>query len=215
MTAHEILEVVTIAFNPSLQPSPSEPPLAYAAVAAQLKAAPGVQAVYVGRQLERPSLWTVFIRWSRQADYDAFVASEAFLPWLASLKALLIDDESAEGKTLPPRHAPFKVTAAGGSFEAPLEAPTTEVFSCYGVEDGFLERNLRPFAEGLDGGAIPGYHGLAYGGYVSQGGGQPEGDTTGLFIGWDSKEAHLAQRGEDKGEIYQVLLPCCVLCAVG
>lgn len=192
MAAQEMLEAITIAFNPSLQPSPSEPPAAYAAVAAQLKAAPGVNGVYIGRQHERPGLWTVFIRWSDAGAYDAFVASEAFTPWYASLKAVLIDDESPEAKELPPRGSPVRMTVASGSVDVALSAPTTEVFSCFGIDPGFLEGNLKAFAEGLEGGNIAGFHGLALCSHSYEGSDQPEGDAAKLLIGWDNKEAHFA-----------------------
>lgn len=203
----ERLEILTIAFNPSLQPNPQEPPAAYAAVAAQLKATPGVNGVYAGPQTERPPLWTILIRWSTGDAHDAFVASETYLPWLASLRAVLADGEDSslpeDAGALPAAPAggepPLMVHVAAGSVDAPLAAPTTEVFTCYGLDDGFLDGNLRSFAEGLEsGGVIPGYHGLAYGAFTNEGEGWPKGQATIMLIGWDSKEAHEAQRGEDK-----------------
>lgn len=204
MTTYGVLEIVTLVFNPSLQPSPSEPPAAFVDVTAQLKAAPGVIGVWSGYQIEQPQLFRAFVYWTNREAHASFVASEAFGPWKAGLVAVLIDESSPEAKSLPPRQPAQMVNISGGSIDASLSAPTTEVFSCYGVDDGFLENNIKPFADGVEGGAIPGYHGLVYGGFSYQGPDQPKGDATKLLLGWDSKEAHEAQRGEGKGKLPRV-----------
>ncbi len=71
----------------------------------------------------------------------------------------------------------------GGSPDAALEAPTTEIFTGYGVEASFFDTTTQFLAK-ID--ADPpkkGYFGGAVGKDVS-------GDSVKLLIGWDSKEAH-------------------------
>jgi quinol monooxygenase YgiN len=198
MASQEITEMVTVAWNPSLQPSPSEPPAAFTAVATQLKATTGVNGVYLGRQIEHPDLWTWIVRWDSQAAYDGFVSSEGFGPLIQSFLALLIDPASPEAQALPPRQPPTNIRFTGGTVDTALDAPVTEVFSCYAVDDGFLDANLKTFAQALDSAGIPSYHGYAFGSFHYEAPDQPKGEATRLLIGWDSKEAHLAQKGEGK-----------------
>lgn len=62
---------------------------------------------------------------------------------------------------------------------------------------------MKPFAENVDSAKLPGHHGSFYGQYdvlMHDTPNPPEGNTVSMMLGWDSKEAHLAERGEGKCE---------------
>jgi len=80
-----------------------------------------------------------------------------------------------------------------------LTAPTTEVVTAYGVEEGF-EKNMRTFSDVLhheSQGKDVGFHGSIAGTAVSdiskEEGGE-KGPAVALLVGWDSREAHGAAR---------------------
>ena len=95
--------------------------------------------------------------------------------------------------------------------DAALASPTTEVVTAYGVEEGY-EANMRKFA-GLVGAELTGanaeFHGAAVGTTVddiSKEEGGEKGRAVSLFVGWDSREAHMAEK-EQGGEFYPFLVP--------
>ncbi|KJZ77867.1 hypothetical protein HIM_02504 [Hirsutella minnesotensis 3608] len=106
-------------------------------------------------------------------------------------------------RTRPPRRRPWcRVADLRGDPAAALAAPCTEVFSMFGTSAAFLDDRLAPFVAEIDRGRLLGYRGSAYGqlealmhhGDVVS----PEGRALVALIGWDSKDAHLAQRGDGK-----------------
>ncbi|PNY28151.1 Uncharacterized protein TCAP_01916 [Tolypocladium capitatum] len=188
MAPQECVQVATLNFKPSLQPDPSQPPASFTDVSAQLQAVPGVEAVYLGQQMERPATWTWAVRWASAAALDAFLASPSFTGWLASFRA--IADSYILSEAL-----------LRGDVGAALDAPCTEVFTAYGTADGFLESRMAPFAANVDAGRLPGHHGSAFGQLdilTQHGVTAPDGNKLAIILGWDTKEAHLAQRGDGK-----------------
>ncbi|KND90129.1 hypothetical protein TOPH_05241 [Tolypocladium ophioglossoides CBS 100239] len=188
MASQEFVQVATLGFKPSLQPDPSHPPASFADVSAQLQAVPGVKAIYLGQQMERPATWTWAVRWASAAALDAFLASPSFTGWLASFRA--VTDSYIFSKAL-----------LRGDVGAALNAPCTEVFTAYGATDGFLESRMKPFAANVAAGHLPGHHGSAFGQFevlTQDGVIAPDGNTVSMILGWDTKEAHLAQRGDGK-----------------
>ncbi|QUC18335.1 uncharacterized protein UV8b_02576 [Ustilaginoidea virens] len=187
IVTQERIQIATLRFKPSLQRG-SELPLSFRDVCRQLQAVPGVAASYLGEQLERPGTWTWIIRWAGAAAHDAFLASPSFTSWLASFRAV-VDS-----------YIVWKANVRG-SLSAALNAPCTEVFTAYGASDTWLEMRMKPFAAGVDAASPPAYHGSFYGEYdvlMHDAPAPPAGNTVGILLGWDSKEAHLAQRGEGK-----------------
>jgi len=86
---------------------------------------------------------------------------------------------------------------------AALSAPTTEVFTGFGVEPGF-DSSVREFAARVTAEGPVGYHGCAAGPSVEDIG-KPDGEkgpAVMLVIGWDSKEAHTEAKGKPGGEYY-------------
>ena len=188
LESQAFVQVATLTFRPGLQPSPNVPPAAFYDVSAQIQAMPGAKAVYLGQQMERPDHWTWAVRWASPAALDAFVASPSFAPWLTSFRQLA--DSYIFTKAL-----------LRGNLAAALDAPCTEVFTAYGASDSFLDARLMPFASAIANARLLGHHGSAYGRFdlVAQHGvDAPHGITVSLLIGWDTKAAHMAQRGEGK-----------------
>jgi hypothetical protein len=84
-----------------------------------------------------------------------------------------------------------------------LRAPCTEVFTAFGVEEGFAE-NVRRFVGAVDGQPPEGYRGAAFGEGVGLEDGNENGDgeekAVRMVIGWTSREAHLEAKGKPGGE---------------
>lgn len=60
---------------------------------------------------------------------------------------------------------------------------------------------MRPFSKCFDPETMPGFRAAAFGQWrpvVYENAPLPVGNTVAMILGWDSKEAHLAQRGEGK-----------------
>ncbi|CCF43954.1 hypothetical protein CH063_13509 [Colletotrichum higginsianum] len=157
--------------------SPSQPPAAWSDVTDTLKSVPGVDAVYTGTQIEDPSKTVLVVQWASPEAFSAFAASESYMPWFASLKAV----------------------SAHASPDTPGTAPPLfyKVFVAYGVDDSFAGRTA-DFAKGLADGraSVEGFHGHAYGEISTplawEGSGDGEkGPAVTLLLGWDSKQAHL------------------------
>lgn len=142
-----------------------------------LKSNPAIHSIHLGQQIEHPARMSLII-----------TGSSPDPAWINALDTL-VDSRSSITEPNPRGNPP-----------AALDAPCTEVFTCHGVDDGFLDSNMRPFAEGVEHGRPEGFHGSTYGAFELPGGGdQPKGTAVRILLGWDSKEAHLAQRGEGKG----------------
>jgi hypothetical protein len=122
------------------------------------------------------------IHWSSRADFDAFVGSAAYIPWLREYRSL-VESESTHQVCLGPN--PLRA----------LGAPCTEVVTAFGVEPQFIE-NCRGFAEKVDGGRVDGYHGYGCGEVLAEiaKGDEEKAPAAMLIIGWDSKEAHVAAK---------------------
>ena len=188
--AQELVQIVTLRFKPSLQHR-SEIPLSFRDVSRQLQEMPGVSATYLGEQMEHPGVWTWAIRWASPAALDAFLASPSLTSWMASIRAV------AESYT-------FWRGVIRGNLGAALKAPCTEIFTAYGASDDWLDAHMKPFATNVDEAKLPGYWGSGYGdfGVVDQHGSNTPtaqgGHTISMILGWDSREAHLAERGDGK-----------------
>lgn len=121
--------------------------------------------------------------------YPSVAASEAFSP--SSEPKLSVFSLSASTRT-------FKFSPSAG-LDAVLTCPTTEIATGYRVEDGY-EKNMRTFSDlvtkDLKDKAAD-FHGAAVGTSVSdfskEEGGE-KGNAVTLFVGWDSREAHLARK---------------------
>ncbi|KAK1976103.1 hypothetical protein LZ30DRAFT_735578 [Colletotrichum cereale] len=174
----------------------SEPPAAWSDVIGTLKSAPGVNAVYTGTQIEDPSKTVLVVEWASPAAFSDFAASESYTPWFASLKAVSAHVSPDSPGVARPLF--YKVTfTADSDLAAVLDAPCTEVFVAYGVDDSFVGRTAE-FAKGLAQGEAPveGFHGHAYGAISTplavEGSEDGEkGPAVTLLLGWDSKQAHL------------------------
>lgn len=198
MATHENLQLSTLIFNPTLQESPSQPPHSFYNVNAQLKAIPGVTKIYLGRQIEYPDRWTWAVRWATGAALDAFLASPTYTDWLTSLRAVV--DSVASTRSY-----------MRGDLGAALCAPCTEIFSAYEADPDFIDTRVKPFSRCFDPEYMPGYKGLAFGQWQHMahlGVAAPAGNSVSMLLGWDSKEAHLAQRGDGKSTFNLTRFPC-------
>ncbi|KAJ3948103.1 uncharacterized protein N0V96_002346 [Colletotrichum fioriniae] len=191
-----ITEFITFTFKNHSTSPPSQPPAAWSDVTSTLKSVPGVNALYTGTQLEDPSKTVLVIEWASPDAFSAFASSEAYMPWFASLKAVV----SAAASSSPVFYKVPLLSANQDSPSVVLRAPCTEVFVAYGVEPDFAGKTAE-FAKGLAEGraSVAGYHGHAYGEIstplavdAASGGGDGEkGPAVTLLLGWDSKQAHL------------------------
>ncbi|PFH59756.1 hypothetical protein XA68_11911 [Ophiocordyceps unilateralis] len=184
------LELITITFKPSLKPDGDSPPSSFFSVCDQVRSVSGVAGIHHGSVLERPTDWLVAVRWESSAALDDFIASPQRTAWLAAVRAL------ADGYLVR------RATLHGRLVDA-LSAPCTEVFYAFGTDDDFVDARLRPFADALAAERMTGHHASAWGPLdlvVCHGCEQPptEGPAVVMLLGWDSKEAHLAHRGDDK-----------------
>ncbi|KAJ4163293.1 hypothetical protein LMH87_005032 [Akanthomyces muscarius] len=189
MATCEVTQLSVVTFRPDLSPpySPPAPPSAFLDVAAKLQAVPGARASYLGYQLEDSRRWVWVVRWATGAALDAFLASPSYARWLNSLRA--VADTYASSRAY-----------LHGSIAASLNSPCTEIVTALDADPGFVEDRLKPFTRLFDREpGVPGYHALSYGQWlpvVHDGVAPPVGLSAGMLIGWDSKEAHFAQRGE-------------------
>ncbi|OAA39208.1 Dimeric alpha-beta barrel [Beauveria brongniartii RCEF 3172] len=188
MATCEVTQLSIVTFRPDLSPpySPPAPPSAFLDVAAKLQAVPGARASYLGYQLEDSRKWVWVVRWATGAALDAFLASPSYARWLNSLRA--VADTYASDRAF-----------LRGSIAASLNSPCTEIVTACDADPGFVEDRLRPFSKCFEREPIPGYHALSYGQWLPvayDGVAPPVGISAGMLIGWDSKDAHFAQRGE-------------------
>lgn len=86
---------------------------------------------------------------------------------------------------------------APGDWAAVLAAPCTEVFTSFGVEEGFAA-NAVQFTSSLDANPPEGYKGAAFGEGIVGGEGQDR--TARMVLGWTSREAHYEAKGKPGGE---------------
>ncbi|KAL7935234.1 hypothetical protein V8C35DRAFT_298882 [Trichoderma chlorosporum] len=180
----ELIELSTI----TLKQGPS-PPQSLLDDLKTLASTPGVVAFYFGPQTEDASKFTWVARWSSQAALDDFHASPGFAAWAASYVAPLAT------------YTISVCSAHSGDVAASLDAPCTEIFSNFGADDDFLDARLSPFLKSMTDANLEGMVGGAAGEFVPvnyTGVEKPEPKTVVLLVGWTSKEAHLAQRGEGK-----------------
>jgi hypothetical protein len=128
---------------------------------------------------------------NRSAVFPSLAASESF----STASAPKLSAFSLSALTRTAELSPAESVA--GVFTA----PTTEVATGYGAEEGY-EKNMRRFAELLDGelkGKDAAYHGIAVGatvGDISKEEGGEKGKAVMLVVGWDSREAHLKRKDE-------------------
>lgn len=188
MATCEVTQLSIVTFRPDLSPpyNPPSPPSAFLDVAAKLQAVPGARASYLGYQLEDSRKWIWVVRWATGAALDAFLASPSYSRWFNSLRA--VADTYASCRSF-----------LHGNIAASLNSPCTEVITAFDTEPEFLQERLKPFARCFEREFISGYHALSFGKWlpvVYDGVSPPVGHSAGMLIGWDSKEAHLAQRGE-------------------
>ena len=148
-------------------------------VTSELKAVPGVNAVYFGYKIESPETWVLVIQWTGEDAFKSYVASEAFKPWYAKYKAL-VHTESIHQVPL------------GSGARAALGAPCTEVFTAFGTGAGFSE-NMGNFVKGMDAASPAGYHGTGWGEVVQdiETPGGKKAPAALMALGWDSMDVHL------------------------
>ncbi|RCI15610.1 hypothetical protein L249_3432 [Ophiocordyceps polyrhachis-furcata BCC 54312] len=189
-----IIELITVTFKPDLQPSPGHPPSSFvSSVCDQIGRVPGVVALHHGGVQERPSDWMLAVRWRSPAHLDGFLASAERTAWLARLHAV------------SKRDVIRRLSLAGRPVDA-LSAPCTEVFFALGTDGDFVHGRLKPFVEALEAEAMHGFHASAWGplelvachGDEQQPPSSDASAAAAMLIGWDSKEAHLAHRGDGK-----------------
>jgi hypothetical protein len=91
------------------------------------------------------------------------------------------------------------------AWRAALRAPCTEVFTAFGVEEGFAE-NVARFVGAVGGERPEGFEGA---GWVGEGvgvgvaGEEVDGEkVVRMVIGWTSREAHLEAKGRPGGEYF-------------
>jgi len=168
----------------------------WASVTAELAAATGVVGVYFGPVAEptAPGSHVLAVHWAGYDQASAFDSDLARVAWRA-LFAGLVDT---------PRRA---YAVLGEKTANVLSAPTTELFTAFGVEDGFLE-NVRVFSANVDAAALEGYHGSAVGEVVEaiaqDHGGEP-GEAVMLVIGWDSVDKHLEEKAKPGNRMFYSL----------
>lgn len=158
--------------------------------------------MYLGPQLEDPDSWVWAIRWATGAALDAFVASPTYTRWTAGLRAVTDSIASSRASLSLLNINGCCSASASASAAAALGSPCTEVFTAFATDPNFLDTRMRPFAKCFEREHVPGFRGAAFGQWVPvtfENAPLPVGETVGMILGWDSKEAHLAQRGEGKG----------------
>ncbi|KAL2020884.1 hypothetical protein VTK56DRAFT_7875 [Thermocarpiscus australiensis] len=146
-----------------------EPP---ATLVADLEKQDGYRRAFFGQKMEDPETGILCTEWS---------SSEAALRYRSSPLASSLEAKETLAFALSSERAP-----RGGS--AVFEAPCTEVFTAFGVEEGFAD-NVGRFVEKVDAEAPVGYKGAAYGEGVRAEGDDGE-EVVRVLIGWTSKEAH-------------------------
>ena len=204
MAEPQILEFIVLVFKPdAVAADPSSPPAAFKSeFLSSLPTIGGdsIAGLYLGRAVEHPQRWVMAMRWASAAAHDAFLASPAAATALGTLFPLL-DSFAATSS--------FEVV--GGDATAVLEAPCTEIYTAYGTQNNFLDARMRPFAAVIDDAKFPGYHASVYGQFEQKpedGHDYAPGTAVRFILGWDSKAAHLAQRGEGKSEFAAVERVC-------
>lgn len=175
------LTLITLHFKPSLQPTPDSPPASLQTTCSALLSAPGLTSLHYGPLAELPPSWLLVARWESVPAHNDFFASDASDAFTRALREVG-EDISVE------------TAEVEGDVAAVLSAPCLEFFTAYDVEDAFLKERLPAFAKGLLGESMEGFHGLCYGELEVD----ARGDAAVMLLGWDSKEAHLAQRGDGK-----------------
>ncbi len=204
MATCEVTQLSVVTFRPDLSPpySPPAPPSAFLDVAAKLQAVPGARASYLGYQLEDSRRWVWVVRWATGAALDAFLASPSYARWLNSLRAVA------------DTYASSRAFLRGGSIAACLNSPCTEIVTALDADPGFVDDRLKPFSRCFEREPVPGFRALSYGQWlpvVHDGVAGPVGLSAGMLIGWDSKEAHFAQRGEGMRTLLSFLFLLSVL----
>jgi hypothetical protein len=87
--------------------------------------------------------------------------------------------------------------ASGPEWARLLAAPCTEVFTAFGVEEGFGEGAER-FMRAVGANPPEGYYGAAFGEGVGDGEGGEKASR--MVLGWVSREAHFEAKGKPGGE---------------
>ncbi|PHH77721.1 hypothetical protein CDD80_283 [Ophiocordyceps camponoti-rufipedis] len=175
------LSFVLFTFKPASQPAPDSPPDSFSTICSPLLAAPGLISLQVGLLMEDAPTWVLLSRWESPAALDTWQESDPFDVFIEGLHTVSEDvvPEQAE---------------VAGDVTAVLSAPCVEIFYALEAEHVFLKERLPAFARGLQGEGMKGFHGLCYG-KLDVGAGK---ESAVMLLGWDSKEAHLAQRGDGK-----------------
>ncbi|KAM0262370.1 hypothetical protein ACHAQJ_001839, partial [Trichoderma viride] len=181
----ELLELSTLTFKDS----PSSPPQSWLDDLKVLASTPGVIALYFGQHIETPEKYSWVARWTAQSAIDDFHNSPGFASWAASFSAPLSSNSIS--------------TCADyvGDATIPLESPCTEFFINTGVDSEFIPKRLDPFVKVVEDAKLPGLIGGVSGEYVSVmhvGVEAPEQKVVVLLLGWESRDAHIAQQGKGK-----------------
>lgn len=186
----QVAEIGTFTFKPSADGSPTTtaPPESFKQACTTLRSVPGVLAVYYGEQVEHAGRWNWVIFWESLSAVDDFRSSPGF----AALTQGFAPDAASVAILQGPMPAEALIA---------LDAPCTEVVAFADVDAGFSESSLTPFANLFSKDSLKGYHAHAFGEFEAKthvGANPPNGATVVFLLGWDSMEAHFAERGEGK-----------------
>jgi len=146
---------------------------------------PGYRSCYYGTTLEDPTLLQYIVDWNDGGAHQKFIDSAEYKPFLEKLLGLLRE---------PPSLCHFHPTQFPPTVVS--RAPINEIAMFYKTDHSFLD-NLKKFVSVFDGNKIEGYVGYVYGPVIEEiekSAGDGKGKAVTLFIGWESKEAHMKFR---------------------
>jgi hypothetical protein len=182
----ELLELSSLTFKDSF----SSPPQSWIDDLKVLASTPGVIALYFGQQIENPNKYTWLARWTSQSAIDDFHKTPGFGPWATSFTAPISS------------YALSTCADYEGDATIPLESPCTEFFTNFGVDNEFIPKRLDPFVKVVADAKLPGLIGGVTGQFAPVahvGVDEPEQKVAILLLGWESREAHVAEQGPGTG----------------
>ncbi|SPQ18871.1 431b65df-f055-47f0-b2f0-fa0f1d8c0597 [Thermothielavioides terrestris] len=155
----------------------------------EIKKQEGFQRACFGRKMEDPDTGILCTEWSTLEAALAYRSSQL----ASSLAAAAAAPGGGGGGG---DKAGTLVLSAPGPWAAVLRAPCTEVFTAFGVEDGF-GANAAEFMRSLDGNPPEGYKGAAFGESLADADVDVAGERTArMVLGWTSREAHLEAKAK-------------------
>ncbi|KAK4044536.1 hypothetical protein C8A01DRAFT_42716 [Parachaetomium inaequale] len=156
-----------------------------AAVLNEFKKQEGFQRALFGVKMEDPETGVLCTEWSSAEAATSYRSSQLGTS-LGAKETLAFAAAAGEQQQQQQQQQGWR---------AALGAPCTEVFTAFGVEDGFAEGNVGRFVSAVGARPPEGFEGLAFGESVQGDDGGGEERAVRMVIGWVSREAHLEAKG--------------------